>query len=97
MLLKSENLFMKMKIDQLEFDLESERIRSRHFEGMSHIAMIELQKGTRVTYNSKSSRIVELLGELQVEMKQFEVVKADISNCVNKIEAIVGSIHSILQ
>ena len=87
MLLKSENLFMKMKIDQLEFDLESERIRSRHFEGMSHIAMIELQ----------SSRIVELLGELQVEMKQFEVVKADISNCVNKIEAIVGSIHSILQ
>ena len=95
LLIESENLFMKMKIEKLEFELESEKIRSRHFEGISLIAMTELQKGNRL--NDKSFRLSKLLHDFEIEMKHIEDVKVKMVNSIDKLSNIVRSMNVILQ
>ena len=97
MLLESENLLMKMKIQKLEFDLESEKIRCRHFEGISTISLMELQKGNWVNAADRSNRLSKLMGDLQSEMRQFEAVRTDMVIRFCKLESIISSINSILQ
>ena len=84
-----------MKIDKLEHDLETQKIRSRHFEGISKIAMIELQKGSWVNAIEKSRKVSNLLVDFQSELKHFEAVKADMVNCVSNLDKIVCSINAI--
>ena len=96
-LLESENLFMKLKLQKLEFELESEKIKCRHFEGLSQIAMMELQSGNWVNSMDKSRKLGNLLVQFQAGMKQFELAKAEMVNCVSKLENLICSINTILQ
>ena len=99
LLIESENLLMKMKIEKLEFELESEKIRSRHFEGISLIAMTELEKeiakGNRL--NDKSFRLSKLFHDFEIEMKHIEDVKVKMVNSIDKLSNIVRSMNVILQ
>ena len=95
MLLESENLLMKMKIEKLEFDLETKRIRSRHFEGISQIAMMELQRGNRFT--NSSNNLSKLFSNFEIEMRHLEDAKAEMVNRVRNLREIVSSMNSILQ
>ena len=96
-LLESENLFMKLKLQKLEFELESEKIKCRHFEGLSQIAMMELQSGNWVNSIDKSRKLGNLLVQFQAGMKQFELAMAEMVNCVSKLENLICSINTILQ
>ena len=94
LLLESEHLFMKLKVQKLEFELETEKIRCRHFEGLSQIAMMELQKGNWV---DKNRRLSNLLVQFQAGMKQFEVVKSEMDNSVSMLKNLACSINAILK
>ena len=94
-LLESENLLMKMKIEKLEFELETEKIRSRHFEGISQIAMMELQKENR--FSVKSNRLFQLIHNFEIEMRLLEDAKVELVNRFNKLRDIASSMNSILQ
>ena len=96
-LLQSENLYMGLKIKQLEFDLESEKIRSRHFEGLSQIVLLELQKGNWVNSIDRRNRVTTLVAEFQREIEHFEGIKTEMVNCVRKLENLISSINTILQ
>ena len=97
MLLESENLYMKMKIKELEFELESEKIKSRHFEGISAISLIELSKGNWVNSIDRRDRICKIVTDFQNEIKQFEVAKSSLVHSVSKLENFVCSLNAILQ
>ena len=88
---------MKMKIQQLEFDLESEKIRSRHFEGLSQIALFELQKGNWVNAIDRRNRVANLVSDFTSQMKKFGFVKTELVNCINTLENLVCSMNAILQ
>jgi hypothetical protein len=88
-LLESENLFMKLRIQQLEFELETEKIRSRHFEGISEIAMLELKRGNWVSSNAKRNKVVDTL-------VQIEWIKKEMLNSLQKLEAAVDSVKNVL-
>ena len=81
---------MKLKIQQLEFELETEKIRSRHFEGLSQIALLELQKGSWATCSEKRKRLLKAVGELGE-------VKLDLGNCIQKLDTVVCSIKDIFK
>ena len=81
---------MKLKIQQLEFELESEKIKTRHYEGMSQIALLELQKVSWVNSNDKKNRLIKVVGELGE-------VKKDLVSCGQKLDNFVCSIKNILQ
>ncbi len=86
LLLESENLYMKLKIQQLEFELESERIRSRHFEGLAEIAMLELKRGNWVNSNGRGKKFCKAFSDVKG-------VKVELSNCVQKLEEIMSSVE----
>ena len=83
-------MYMKMKIQQLEFELESEKLRSRHFEGMSQIALIELQKSNWVNSIDKRNRLVKVIDEVQF-------VRSEIVKCVTKLDDVVRVFKNILE
>ena len=96
MLLESENMYMKMRIKQLEFDLESEKIRSRHFEGISHIAMLELHKGNWSNSLERRDRLCKLVSDSHKELEKFVTVKSEMVNCVNNLDNLIRSLNTIL-
>jgi hypothetical protein len=97
MLLESENLYMKLKIQKLEFELESEKIRSRHFEGLSQIALCEIKKAQWINAIDRSSRLEKLIQEFQMELRKFESVKGEMISQVCKLENIVCAVNAILK
>jgi hypothetical protein len=97
MLIESENLLMKLKIQKLEFELESEKIRSRHFEGLSQIALCEIKKAQWINAIDKGSRLEKLVHEFQFELRKFESVKGEMIAQVCKLENIVCAINAILK
>ena len=90
LLLQSENLYMKMKIRELEFDLECAQRKSRYFEGVSKIALFELEKGNWVNSSNKRNRLLKVLEEV-------EDVKLNLVNIIQKLDNFVCSIKNILQ
>ena len=84
-----------MKVEKLEFELESEKIRSRHFEGISQIAMMDLQRGNR--FSDRSNRLFQLVLNFETEMRLLEDAKIEMVNWVNKLRDIASSMNSILQ
>ena len=88
---------MQMKIKQLEFDLESEKIRSRHFEGLSQIVLLELQKGNWVNSIDRRNRVANLVAEFNSQIKKSGFVKSELVNCINKLENLVCSMNALLQ
>ncbi len=88
LLLESENMFMKLRIQQLEFELETEKIRSRHFEGLSQIALLELKRGNWVNSNERGRRFSKAF----LEVKEL---KLDLSKCVQKLEEVVSSVNNL--
>ena len=88
---------MKIKIRELEFAFESEKIKSRHFEGISAIALIELCKGNWVNSIDKRNRICKIVTDFWNEMTHFEMAKSSLVNSVSKLENIVCSLNAILQ
>ena len=87
---------MKMRIQQLEFDLETEKIRSRHFEGISHIAMLELQKGNWSKSVDRRNRICNLVSETRKEFEKFVTIKSEMVNCVTNLDNFIQSLNNIL-
>ena len=87
MLLQSENLYMKMKIEQLETELHCEKIRSRHFEGLSQIAMLELRRGHWANSSEKRKQVSNVLDEVNN-------IKSEI---VSKLENCITTMNNILQ
>lgn len=81
---------MKMKIQKLEFDLESAQMRSRYFEGMSKVALIELGKVHWVNSSDKRNRLLKVVEEV-------EDVKLNLVNIAQKLDNFVCSIKNILQ
>ncbi len=79
---------MKLRIQQLEFELESEKSRSRHFEGLSQIALLELKQGLgRV--NDKKKRVTDGLIEV-------EGVKVELLKCVHQLKNVIDSLKNVL-
>jgi hypothetical protein len=96
LLLESENILMKVKIQNLEYELETERIRSRHFEGLSQIALAELKKARWINDVSKSTRVHKLVTDFQNEMKEFEELKHRLNVQAIKLYNIVNLLSEIL-
>jgi hypothetical protein len=90
LLLESENMFMKFRIQQLEFELETEKIRSRHFEGLSEIAMLELKRGNWVKSCLKRRKVCEALVEV-------ERIRVEMINYLSKLESVVSSVKNDLE
>ena len=86
MLLQSENMYMKMKIEQLETELHCEKIRSRHFEGLSQIAMLELRSGHWVNSSEKRKQVFNVLDE--VKNIRSEIV-SKLDNCITTMNNIL--------
>ncbi len=97
MLLQSENLLMKMRIQQLEFDLETEKRRSVYFDGISKIALLELEKGNWVKCVQRRERVSELVREFQCQVKHFQVFKTQMNSCVSRMESLVCSLNALLK
>ena len=89
-LLQSENLYMRLKIEQLQFELECEQKRSRHFEGISQIALLELRNGSWANGREKRERISKAL-------KEIEMIKIEMGNSVSKIEKLVIFLREALE
>ena len=81
---------MKMKIRELEFDLECAQRKSRYFEGVSKIALFELEKGNWVNSSNKRNQLLKVLEEV-------EDVKLNLVNIIQKLDNFVCSIKNILQ
>jgi hypothetical protein len=83
-------MYMKLRIQQLEFDLETEKIRSRHFEGLSEIAMLELKRGHWVNSSVRRKKLCDAFG-------QVDGIRLEISNSLQKLENIVSLVKNELE
>jgi hypothetical protein len=97
LLLQSENLYLKMKIQQLEIDLENEKRRSSHFDGVSKIALYELQKGNWIKCVNRRERIGKVVRDFECEMKNFDVFHKNMMDCANKLHNLIRSLNALLQ
>lgn len=80
---------MKLKIEQLQFELEAEKKRSRHYEGLSEIALLELKKGFLVNRDDKKRQILNALSDV-------EKVKRDLINCVSRLDNAVAVFKKVM-
>jgi len=80
---------MKLKIEQLQFELEAEKKRSRHYEGLSEIALLELKKGFLVNRDDKKRQILNALSDV-------EKVKGDLINCVSRLDNAVAVFKKVM-
>ncbi len=90
LLLQSENLYMKLKIEKLKLELESEKIRSRHFEGLSQIALLELKRGILVNSDVRRNQVLTALSEI-------EKLKVGLIDSVRKLDEFVSVFQNALE
>ena len=92
-----ENKRLKEKMKSLEFELETQKNLTMHYEGIAYIMSAELKKVQRVEAMSKSVRLGELFVLFDKEMKDFLTEKQQLFVRFSRIESLYNSIVAILK
>ena len=93
----AENVALKFKLQQVEFELENQKKLTRHFEGMSVIMTAEFKKARWSESRDQSVKLSAYFRQFNSEMKGFMLEKQKLMQRLSKIEQIVSSINVILK
>ena len=91
-----ENKVLKENVQKLKFELATQKSMTKHFEGIAHIMMAEMQKSKWIESVSKSERVRVLFDELNNEMRGFLTDKQQMLKRFGRIENIYHTIVAIL-
>ncbi len=94
---EAENVALKLKLKQLEIELENQKRLTRHFEGMSAILSAEFQKAKWVEIRERSAELGSYFRDFNNELKSFFVEKRKLMERLARIEGIISCINVLLK